>query len=221
MKRTLAVLAVMAGIMAVPFTAQAADPTPVPFPPQGCYLLGLPPGQTTVCPSPRPTGPTEYSVCTPIEPIGGLPRKSCQRFEIATNNPVGNAQIYVYAPANTLTPPPEPQVTPRAPYTAPAPAAAPVPSRIVPRVDTPRGSTPTAAPSPTGSDAGLITEPAGITTGAAPSTSAPFVPNGQGEPLNARHSNVIPLTIAGIAALFLLGACFYRPRHARKGSHRP
>lgn len=104
--------------------------------PGDCLVLGTPP--QLVCEPYPPADPDEpfplYSICTPLEPIGGLPRKSCQEYVTATDEPYGDPQIFTYPPENTLTPPSIPSSTPRPTYTPPAETS------VAPRT--------TAAPSP-------------------------------------------------------------------------
>jgi hypothetical protein len=213
--RHVAFLAAFVGALTAPGIAHAA--------PGDCQILA---GNPVCEPYPTSNEPPYYSVCTVIDSPSALIRKSCQTFLQATGEAVGDPKIFVYPPTNTLTAPPSPTPQAATPVVSrsvstsnqPAPPAPDPADRA--DLDAQSGPTPTAEADLTGTDAGLLPESAGIATGAAPSTSEPFVPNGQGTPANQPASNRVPMVIAGIALLFLIGACVWRPRGARKGAHR-
>jgi hypothetical protein len=116
--------------------------------PGDCLLLGPEGAKQLVCePHPAPDVPPLDSVCTPLEPAGNLPRKSCQSYFVATGELYGDPQTYTYAPKNNLEAPVIEPYTPRAPYVAPVesygsseddgplgpyPAPQPVPTRPAP-----------------------------------------------------------------------------------------
>lgn len=173
MNRALVIAAAIGAVLLGGQTAaQAAPGDPLTFDdvPAGCYVIGLPPSQRVFCPEPRdPNAPPPlYSICTPIEPIGELPRKSCQQYVRETNAPVGAPQVFVYPPEDGgLTPPPAPVDRPAPAATAPAVPVASAPARVVPAApavvapaSTPADPEPTVAPTPAADPAAPVAEPA-------------------------------------------------------------
>lgn len=183
--------------------AQAAPGDPLTFDdvPAGCYVLGLPPGQTVVCPpTTPPLSPPLTSVCTVVPTLpdeGDLIRKRCQMYDRATGEPVGTAAYYVYPPATTLT-------APAAPVDRPVSARSTAPTRSssAPAVPSPR----VPAVVPPVASATIDRAPVATPTPASPAapTETAFVPNGQGAPLNAPADNRVPYTVAALAGLVLL-----------------
>lgn len=220
MKRaTFLVAAAAFGALSLPAVAQAA-----PEVPEGCYLIGLPPSQYVFCPggpADPDAPPPQYSICTPIEPIGELPRKTCQRYDRATDLPVGEPQIFVYPPEDGgLTPPPEPTVAPRT--SRPIPTVTPD-DQVADQadVDAQDGPVPIPEADLTGTDAGLIPEPVATTTGAAPTASGPTPARptnvaGADPDEHASFGDWFPPALAGVAFLVLVGALVWKPREKRR-----
>lgn len=210
----------------------------------GALLVSAPPAQAApgdclilagqpVC-EPYPTDPNApfpvYSICTPLEPAGNIIRKSCQDYLTATDEPIGDPQIFNYGTENTLTPPVIPSYTPPPAYvtptespvtTRPAPTRAPASTRTVVVTEAPetvRETVEVAAPT---------TTPA--TTSAAPTTDAAAAPDWPGLTSDDDRENWFMsvsdgalLGIAAVAALVLLLAVVVPPawRRRQAGAHR-
>lgn len=150
------------------------------------------------------------SVCTLIEPIGELPRKSCQLFDSVTGDLVGDPQVYTYPPENNLEAPVIAPYTPRAPYVAPAGNdetndSAPLPTRPTPVVPAPRTPAPVDAAGPT---AAPTAEPAPID--ASPRTPSPGRPAADGGLLEMADDHAP--AVALLAFVILVIALAWRPR---------
>lgn len=212
----------------------------------GALLVGAPPAQAApgdclvlagrlVCePYPDSDETPFYSICTVIPTLpeeGTLIRKSCQVYERATDLPVGEPQIFVYPPDDTMTPPPNlPSSEPTT--VAPSPAAVrttTTPSQVT-RTTT-RTETAAAAPETVRE---TVEVPAPTTTPAttsAPRTSEPAAaaPDWPGltsdddrENWFMSVSDGMLLGIAAVAGLVLLLAIVVPPvwRRRQAGAHR-
>lgn len=204
--------------------------------PEGCYLIGLPPSQYVLCPQ-GPADPDApppfYSICTPIEPIGELPRKSCQVYDRATDLPVGEPQIYVY--------PPEDGALPQPTTSAPAPTTTSEASSVsvAPRVTTPPARTViVSSPSPVPGSPETVVETVEAAAPTTPPTTTPATSSGASRTKPSPPS-IPPLTsdadrggwiqsvsdgtlygIAAAAALVLIVTMAIPTKARRKGAHR-
>lgn len=203
--------------------SHAADPVVVP---PGCYLYGLPPGQTVVCPSDTPPQ-VIHSVCTPIDnsAVAPLLRKSCQRFD-QDNKPVGDPQIFIYAPEPSSAPAttaPGTSVSPSAtPQSASAPVAPVVTPHTITRTSVSDHTVVVREPAVTVTPE-LTTPPATPTTTEAPRVNAaPPVFDLGGHNAQQSVSDGVLYGIAAVAALVLLGVTVIPAllRRFKGGAHR-
>lgn len=174
--------------------------------PGDCLVLG---GQL-VCEAVEETPPLT-SVCTPLEPVGNLPRSSCQTIVRETGELIGDPQVFTYPPRNDLEAPVVEVPRPREPYVPPTRSPAP----------TVRNSEPTAAPRTPAAPVAPVAVEVPVPSSAAPATvdAVPTRPAPAGPAAAHRRTWVDTVDAVapwvGLAALFVLVfAVAYRPKPA-------
>lgn len=198
--RAIIILATMSAML-VPGVAHAA--------PGDCLILAGRPVCEPYPPDPDNPFPLD-SVCTPLDPIGGLPRKSCQSFLTKTGELVGEPQVFTYPPENHLQPPVIAPAPARPAYVPPQ-ELPPIVPPLSPEDAAPRTPAPLPTPAVETTPAPATSEPAPIDAAPRPLPAGP--PAAHADGWSDRVDAVVPWA-AGIAAVALLFCLVYRPRRA-------